>query len=73
MNKTLLVLQVPSAEAKFDITLELQSHLISHFLMHLEANTSSRKFNSFPHDKNLDQTKLKAFADDKLNVTTRGT
>ena len=26
-------------------------------------------FNSFPHDKILDQTKLKAFADDKLNVT----
>ena len=23
----------------------------------------------FPHDKILDQTKLKAFADDKLNVT----
>ena len=26
-------------------------------------------FNLFPHDKILDQTKLKAFADDKLNVT----
>ena len=25
-------------------------------------------FNPFPHDKILDQTKLKAFADDKLNV-----
>ena len=25
--------------------------------------------NSFPHDKILDQTNLKAFADDKLNVT----
>ena len=25
--------------------------------------------NPFPHDKILDQTKLKAFADDKLNVT----
>ena len=25
-------------------------------------------FNLFPHDKILDQTKLKAFADDKLNV-----
>ena len=25
--------------------------------------------NSFPHKKSLDQTKLKAFADDKLNVT----
>ena len=26
-------------------------------------------FNPFPHDKILDQNKLKAFADDKLNVT----
>ena len=26
-------------------------------------------FNPFPHDKILDQTKLKAFADNKLNVT----
>ena len=26
-------------------------------------------FNPFPHDKILDQTKLKTFADDKLNVT----
>ena len=26
-------------------------------------------FNPFPHDKTLDQTKLKTFADDKLNVT----
>ena len=26
-------------------------------------------FNPFPHDKILDHTKLKAFADDKLNVT----
>ena len=26
-------------------------------------------FNPFPHDKILDKTKLKAFADDKLNVT----
>ena len=25
--------------------------------------------NPFPHDKILDQTKLKAFADDKLHVT----
>ena len=28
-----------------------------------------KKVNPFPHDKNLEQTKLKAFADDKLNVT----
>ena len=27
------------------------------------------KGNPFPHDKILDQTRLKAFADDKLNVT----
>ena len=27
------------------------------------------RFNPFQHDKILDQTKLKAFADDKLNVT----
>ena len=26
-------------------------------------------FNPIPHDEILDQTKLKAFADDKLNVT----
>ena len=26
-------------------------------------------FNPFPHDKILDQTKLKIFADDKSNVT----
>ena len=26
-------------------------------------------FNPFPHDRSLDQTKLKAFADDKLNIT----
>ena len=29
----------------------------------------SLPFNPFPYDKILDQTKLKAFADDKLNVT----
>ena len=27
------------------------------------------RVNPFPHDKILNQTKLKAFADDKLNVT----
>ena len=27
------------------------------------------RFNTFPHDKILDQTKLKVFADDKLHVT----
>ena len=34
---------------------------------HKTGNT----FNPFPHDKILDQTKLKAFADDKLHVTKR--
>ena len=29
----------------------------------------TKGFNPFPHYKVLDQTKLKAFADDKLNVT----
>ena len=29
-----------------------------------------RLLNPFPHDKILDQTKLKVFADDKLNITT---
>ena len=29
----------------------------------------ARCFNPFPHNKILDQTKLKVFADDKLNVT----
>ena len=28
-----------------------------------------KEFNPFPHNKILDHTKLKAFADDKLNVT----
>ena len=31
--------------------------------------TFDRLLNPFPHDKILDQSKLKAFADDKLNVT----
>ena len=35
----------------------------------LEDLLSLYSFNPFPHDKNLDQTKLKAFAEDKLNVT----
>ena len=30
---------------------------------------NSSMFNPFPHNKILDQTKLKAFAEDKLNVT----
>ena len=32
-------------------------------------NVSPLCTNQFPHDKILDQTKLKAFADNKLNVT----
>ena len=30
---------------------------------------SSKSFKSFPHDKILDKTKLKAFADDKSNLS----
>ena len=33
------------------------------------VETLSAVFNPFPHNKILDQTKLKAFADDKLNIT----
>ena len=29
----------------------------------------AKGYNSLPNDKNLDLTKLKAFADDKINVT----
>ena len=36
-------------------------------MCHLQ--TSGLFFTPFPHDKILDQTSLKAFADDKLNVT----
>ena len=32
-------------------------------------NLKSLQVNLFPHNKILDRTKLKAFADDKLNVT----
>ena len=32
-------------------------------------NRQTKFLNPFPHDKILDQTKLKVFADDKLNVT----
>ena len=34
-----------------------------------ERHSGKREFNPFPHNKILDQIKLKAFADDKLNVT----
>ena len=37
--------------------------------MVIKAIFISKLFNSFPHDKIWDQTKLKAFADDKLHVT----
>ena len=36
-----------------------------------QSYTSTRPLNPFPHDKILDQTELKAFADDKLNVTKK--
>ena len=35
----------------------------------LELYHNIHLLNPFPHDKILDQTKLRAFADDKLNVT----
>ena len=38
--------------------------VLSKISLHIHA-----VFNPFPHDKILDQTKLEAFADDKLNVT----
>ena len=38
-------------------------------LQALVEEVISGNINPFPHDKILDQTKLKAFADDKLNVT----
>ena len=38
-------------------------------LSKLKAFAYDTSFNPFPHDKILDQTKLKAFADEKLNVT----
>ena len=33
------------------------------------TNTCKNTFNHFPHDKILDQTKLKAITDEKLNIT----
>ena len=36
--------------------------------LHLHQNHNN-KINPFPHDKIVDQTKLKVFADDKYNVT----
>ena len=34
-----------------------------------EPYSSQRGLNTFPDDKNLTLSKLKAFADDKINVT----
>ena len=34
-----------------------------------KVSNTSPQFNPFPHNKILDQTKLKGFADDKLTVT----
>ena len=44
-----------------------------HFILFpqcLQSPSSSRSFNSLPNDIILDVTKLKAFANDKLNVVT---
>ena len=38
-------------------------------VMIFSMNISTITFNPFPHKKILDQAKLKAFADNKLNVT----
>ena len=35
------------------------------------AHTNSRGINALPNDKILDWSKLKAFADDKINVTEK--
>ena len=42
----------------------------SHIIFILSLNIFFWQFNPLPDDKILDQTNLKAFADDKLNVTT---
>ena len=41
---------------------------VGRVFLYIYINTTC-KLNPFPHDKILDQTKLKAFADNKLNVT----
>ena len=53
------------------ITLYLEVCCISPNKSALPSSSSPfrKTLNPFPHDKILDQTKLKAFADDKLNVT----
>ena len=38
------------------------------FMMLSTTALNLDQFNPFPHDKILDQTKLKAFADDKLKI-----
>ena len=38
-------------------------------LILMSTKHDSMPLNPFPHDKILEQTKLKAFADDKLNLT----
>ena len=43
-------------------------HLFIHFFVTDFVLKSRYPINPFPHNKILDQTKLKAFADDKLNV-----
>ena len=41
------------------------------FWSHYLDNWSFQPFNSLPNDKIVDLSKLKAFADDKLNVTQK--
>ena len=55
----------------YNNTLMAQTHLDVIILRRKRMFSLSPKtrFNPFPHDKILDQAKLKAFADDKLNVT----
>ena len=38
-------------------------------MLSTQPQTNPRSLNSLPNDKTLDVTKLKAFADDKINVT----
>ena len=42
---------------------------IDKLMYRLTSEKGNNRFNPFPHDKILDQTKLKAFADERFNVT----
>ena len=48
-----------------EITLIYKANCLS---QQSQAGSFTAYFNPFPHDKILEQTKLKAFADDKSNV-----